>query len=108
MSAWVDPQYVPRSTVRLVNGNPDQPLNNETLSQRRGGKPPATHGGSAVYGLGLIGALVWYWRQAEDPGEYAIGLLKALVWPAFLVYRAFEVLHRMKVQGSAEDRAGPL
>jgi hypothetical protein len=45
-----------------------------------------------VYGLGLIGALVWYWRQAEEPGEYVGAVLKALVWPAFLVYKAFSVL----------------
>jgi hypothetical protein len=45
-----------------------------------------------MYGLGLIGALVWYWRQAEEPGEHVRAVLKALVWPAFLVYKAFEVL----------------
>ena len=28
-------------------------------------------GGGAIYGLGLIGALVWFWQQAEDGGEHA-------------------------------------
>ena len=45
-----------------------------------------------MYGLGLIGALVWYWRQAEEPGDHVRAVLKALVWPAFLVYKAFAVL----------------
>jgi hypothetical protein len=45
-----------------------------------------------VYGLGLIGALVWNWREAEEPGEYVRAVLKALVWPAFLVYKALAVL----------------
>jgi hypothetical protein len=45
-----------------------------------------------VYGFGLIGALVWYWRQAEEPSEYVGAVLKAVVWPAFLVYKAFAVL----------------
>jgi hypothetical protein len=45
-----------------------------------------------VYGLGLIGALLWFWRQAEKPGDHVRAVLKALVWPAFLVYKAFAVL----------------
>jgi hypothetical protein len=57
-------------------------------------KPPTVQqGGGAVYGLGLIGALVWFCQQANEPNEYAVGVLKALVWPAFLVYEAFKVLH---------------
>lgn len=51
-------------------------------------------GGNAVYGLGLIGALVYFWQQAETFGGYAVAVLKALVWPAFLVYEAFQGLLR--------------
>ena len=52
------------------------------------------HGGSsgAVYGLGLIGAAVYYISRATTPQEKAIGFLKALVWPAFLVYALMEFL----------------
>lgn len=57
---------------------------------RRGG--PAG-GGDAVYALGLIGAAVRYWQQADGLGEHVVGLLKALVWPAFLVYDALKALH---------------
>ena len=49
-------------------------------------------GGGAIYGLGLIGALVWFWQQADDGGERFQGVLKAFVWPAFLVYQAFRAL----------------
>lgn len=49
-------------------------------------------GGNAVYALGLIGALVWFWQQAESFGGYVVAVLKALVWPAFLVYEAFRGL----------------
>jgi hypothetical protein len=52
-----------------------------------------TGGGGAVFGLGLIGALVWFWNQADGFGEHLVGILKALVWPAFLVYDAFRVLN---------------
>ena len=42
-------------------------------------------GGNAVYTLGLIGALVFFWQQADSFGQYLLAILKALVWPAFLV-----------------------
>jgi hypothetical protein len=54
--------------------------------------PPVAQGG-VVYGLGFIGALVWFWKQADGPEEHVLGVLKAVVWPAFLVYEAFKVLH---------------
>jgi hypothetical protein len=43
-------------------------------------------GGGAVYGLGLIGAAVYYIQQASGFGEFLVACLKALVWPAFVVY----------------------
>ena len=52
--------------------------------------PPA--GGGAVYGLGMIGALVYFLGSAETGREYVLAVGKAIVWPALLVYRAFKVL----------------
>jgi hypothetical protein len=46
----------------------------------------------AVYGLGLIGAAVYYIGVATTFWTGALGLLKALVWPAFLVYEALNAL----------------
>jgi hypothetical protein len=51
-------------------------------------------GGSPVYGLGVLGAAIWYWNRSDDPKDRAMGLLKALVWPAFLVHEALESLDR--------------
>ncbi len=53
-------------------------------------------GGSseAVYGLGLIGAWVYYIGRATTPQERVRGFFKGLVWPAFLVYEALEFLHK--------------
>lgn len=45
-----------------------------------------------VYGLGFIGSLVFFWQQAEGFGAFVTGLLKAAVWPAFLVFEAFQSL----------------
>lgn len=46
----------------------------------------------AVYGLGVIGAAVYFIQQAPSFWAGVVGLLKALVWPAFLVYDALKFL----------------
>lgn len=61
--------------------------------QRRRASGGSAGGGDAVYALGLIGALVWYWQQAQGFGEHVVGVLKGFVWPAFLVYDALKALH---------------
>lgn len=43
-------------------------------------------GGDAVYGIGMIGAWVYYFKRASTPQERIKAFLKGLVWPAFLVY----------------------
>ena len=55
-------------------------------SDRRAG------GGNAVYGLGLIGALVYYIQQADGFWDGVLGILKALVWPAFVIYDLLKFL----------------
>jgi len=50
--------------------------------------------GDAVYGLGLIGAWVYYIGRAKTPEERVRGFFKGLVWPAFMVYELFEFLHK--------------
>jgi hypothetical protein len=47
---------------------------------------------SAVYGLGLIGAAIWFISQASGFWMIVLAILKALVWPVFLVYQAFQFL----------------
>jgi hypothetical protein len=46
----------------------------------------------AVYGMGFIGAAVYFISHAAGFWAGVIGFLKALVWPAFLVYEAFSKL----------------
>ena len=46
----------------------------------------AQHG--AVYGLGLIGAAIYYISVATTFWVGVLGFLKAIVWPVFLVYEA--------------------
>ncbi len=45
------------------------------------------HGtGGAIYGLGFLGALVYYLATATTVLAGIIGIFKAIFWPAFLVY----------------------
>ncbi|MDD2488130.1 MAG: hypothetical protein WC108_06780 [Bacteroidales bacterium] len=48
----------------------------------------ASNGG--FYGLGFIGAAIYFISNAATFGAGVIGFLKAIVWPAFLVYEAFK------------------
>lgn len=53
----------------------------------------AAGSGGAVYGLGMIGAWVYFWQQADGFWAHLLALLEGLVWPAFLVYDVLEALH---------------
>ena len=46
----------------------------------------------AVYGLGLIGAAIYFISHATGFWMGVLGFLKAIVWPAFLVYEALKHL----------------
>jgi hypothetical protein len=48
----------------------------------------------SVYGLGMIGAWIYYIGRAKDFREGVIGFLKGLVWPAILVYELLKFLER--------------
>lgn len=45
-------------------------------------------GGGAVYGMGFIGAAIYFISTATSFWVGLLGVLKAIVWPAFLVYEA--------------------
>ena len=46
----------------------------------------------AGYGLGVIGAAVYFIGQAATFWLGVLGFLKALVWPAFLIYGLLKFL----------------
>jgi hypothetical protein len=49
-------------------------------------------GGGAFYGLGMLGAFVYFWQQADSFWLYVGSFFQALVWPAFMVYEVFAAL----------------
>ncbi|HQR78814.1 MAG TPA: hypothetical protein PLT68_01195 [Actinomycetota bacterium] len=48
--------------------------------------------GGAIYGLGIFGAWVWFFQQADVWWEYGLAIIQGLFWPAFMVYRVFQSL----------------
>ena len=46
-----------------------------------------------VYGLGLIGALVYYIGHATTFWLGVLGFFKAIFWPTMLVYELLKYLH---------------
>ena len=57
-------------------------------------------GAGAVYGIGMIGAWVYYLKRATTNQERVLGLAKGLVWPAFLVYALLVFLEKEQTGGS--------
>jgi hypothetical protein len=57
-------------------------------------------GSGPVYGIGLIGAWVFYFKRAETNQEKVKAFFKGLVWPAFLVYDLLVFLDKEKPQSS--------
>jgi hypothetical protein len=58
-------------------------------------KEVIVHGGGSdsVYGLGMIGAWVYYIGRATTPRLRVLGFFKGLVWPAMLVYEMLKFLN---------------
>jgi hypothetical protein len=53
----------------------------------------AAAGGGAIYGIGIFGALFYYWQQADAFWEYLWAIFpKAILWPAFMVYEGLTAL----------------
>lgn len=48
---------------------------------------------SAVYGLGLIGALVYFIQVADSITSGIVGIVKAFIWPAIVVFELLKFLY---------------
>ena len=48
---------------------------------------------SGIYGLAFLGAAIYFIQHATSFWMGVLGILKALVWPAMLIYKVLELLH---------------
>ena len=55
-------------------------------------KVNCNHSGNAVYGLGFIGAAIYFISAATSFWMGVLGFIKALVWPAYLAFEAFKYI----------------
>jgi len=51
------------------------------------------NGSGAFYFVGFVGALVYYMQAAVGFGAVVTGFLKAIVWPAYVVYKLLEIFY---------------
>ena len=45
-----------------------------------------------IYGLAVVGAIVYFIRHAATFGAGVLGVVKGLLWPAVLMYKLLESL----------------
>jgi hypothetical protein len=57
-----------------------------------GNSTGAAAGGGAIYALGIFGAWVWFFQQADSFFGYILAVFQGLFWPAFMVYDIFHAL----------------
>jgi len=46
----------------------------------------------AIYGLGFLGAVIYYISTATGFWNGVLGVLKAIIWPVFLVFHLLQFL----------------
>lgn len=65
---------------------------NRTAKVNKGGKTMRNNVGNAVYGLGFIGAAIYFIQHAPTFWYGVLGFLKAIIWPVLVVYKLLEFL----------------
>jgi hypothetical protein len=71
----------------ITEPNPTKQKQQKTKVIRRSGAS------EAVYGMGLIGAWVYYISHAATFLLGVLGIFKGIFWPAMLVYELLKYLH---------------
>ncbi|MEX0616267.1 MAG: hypothetical protein WD231_00470 [Candidatus Woykebacteria bacterium] len=67
--------------------------NGDSLFKYQHVEKVVNNGGSgAIYGLGIIGALVYFLQRADSFWAVILGIVKAIFWPAVLVYEVLKLL----------------
>jgi len=51
-----------------------------------------TYPSDAVYGMGLIGSLIYFLQDVHGFGNILLGIGKAIAWPAFLIFKLLSFL----------------
>lgn len=49
-------------------------------------------GSGAIYGMGVVGALIYYITTSTSFLSGLAGIIKAIFWPAVVVFKVLEIL----------------
>lgn len=50
-------------------------------------------GSGALYGLGVIGAMIYFLQRATSVWDQLVGIIQAVFWPAVVLYKVLELLN---------------
>jgi hypothetical protein len=96
MSCAADGGLLIATQQEYYRDNREVDMADKDKTENDGRKLRGQHGrggaGGMVYGLGVIGSLIYFLQQAETFWNGALGILEALVWPAFVVYHLLQFL----------------
>jgi hypothetical protein len=62
---------------------------NNNFTDRRSGRVVMSGG---MYGFAFLGALFYFIQHATTFGDGVLGVIKAIFWPAVLIYKVLEFL----------------
>ena len=64
------------------------------MTKEKEDKTMKNHAGSgAIYGLGVIGALLYFIQHATSFLDGIVGVIQAVFWPAVVLYKVLEMLN---------------
>ena len=81
-----DAEKIKKNVKKKVKKNLKKKFKNVNVDVRGNGNP------SVFYGLGIIGSAIYFISTASGFWDGVLGVLKSLVWPAFLVFEALSAL----------------
>jgi hypothetical protein len=68
----------------------DNNVATQSQSKKRKSVDSGTFG--AIYGMALIGSLIYYIQHAASFWIVLLGIVKAIFWPAVIMYKVLELL----------------
>jgi len=79
-------EKIAKNVKKKVKKNLKKKFKNVSVDLRGNGNP------SLFYGLGIIGSAIYFISTADGFWDGVLGVLKSLVWPAFLIFEALSAL----------------
>lgn len=67
-------------------------LNSSEHEHKKKNKVKCNGISGGIYGMAFLGALVYYLQHATSFGTVVWGILKAIFWPAVIIYKVLEIL----------------